>query len=244
MNNVPNIIKFYQSYWLHILIATLSVIILYELVGDWGYYSSVVRCIFRGNFSSCFDVPRANNCKDLQHGKAFGWCNDSDNYGALPGNASGPIGSTCQDWIWYMKDCPPTQCSDLTGKTWGWCADPGIERAMRGKMCGPINGERCNNWVWHADNCPKSCPKPKPLAATADSANNCKTDDDTELICGNVCGLVNGQDIPCPPKCIRRKRTKGKKCQNLCGLITDDKGNKVMIKCPPPPCGKDNCICN
>lgn len=203
---------------------------------------SVISCIFRGNFGACFRSPRGNNCVDMPRNKAYGWCNDADNYGMLPGTASGPFGTSCIDWVWNKKDCPPVQCKGtypygLGGQkpyqTWGWCADPGVNRAMRGRQCGPINGEVCNHWIWDPSTCPDTCPTRVNAAKLARDKKTAK--DGT--VCNRVCGLVNGVEIPCPPKCYKPKQKKT--CTNICGVMK----NGAIVDCPPPAGSGDKCIC-
>lgn len=249
MDRVTQIIMYGTRFWKPLVIATIIVNVIYYIVGNWEWLFAVNSCmtlnkLVRGKLGTCLATPAADiSCQEMQHGYSFGWCNDPDNNGPMPGTKDGPYGATCQNWSWKKSECPPVQCSGkypygIAGQQpfqkWGWCADPGVNRAMKGKMCGPDPSEgTCNNWIWDPSQCPKTCQKPKPKQ----KALKPKSIDDKE--CGTVCGNVGGKRIACPPKCITKKKTD--KCSNLCGLV-----NGVWINCPPPPCtasSADKCIC-
>jgi hypothetical protein len=248
MDHIKNLIINYGSYyWKPLILATIIVNIIYYIVGNWEWLLAINNCMTlnrlgRGNIGKCFNTINSNTtvCQDLTHGYTYGWCNDQDNYGPLPGTQDGPYGSTCVDWSWVKTDCPPVECSgkypygiaDQTPyQRWGWCADPGVNRAMRGKQCGPTEGT-CNNWIWDQALCPKTCGKRRPQAI--------KVNANAEEECGTVCGNIGGKNIACPPKCKPKTKTKKAKCQNLCGLV-----NGIWVNCPPPPCESgDKCICS
>lgn len=166
------------SYGLLLVIATVALTVFYLMVAYWDDLRAIYRCIslktvLTGNVGKCFGSAQGPSCHETDLGFIYGWCDDGDNYGPLPGSKSGPYGSYCSQWSWSKDQCPPYQCADL-GKErklksvercgtmpqkWGWCADRGVERAMLGTPCGPRDGN-CDAWIWEAKKCPTGCPQP------------------------------------------------------------------------------------
>ena len=242
MINLEQISTFLRTKWhLPILISIVLYIIGY-IIENWEYLRAVNECVtlkrtVRGDISRCFRTPK-DTCQELHHGYTFGWCNDPDNYGALPGNIDGPYIGTCSTWSWKKKDCPPISCKGnypygIKGQKpfqkWGWCADEGVNRSMIGSQCGPRD-ETCQNWIWDESVCPNTCPNRQKRRLKKRKPKLKK-----EKVCGKVCGTVNGKKVECPPKCFDKKKNK---CSTQCGMI-----NGVWIDCPPPPCVDDKCIC-
>lgn len=242
--NIAEVVEFYARHWQKLVIATIILGSLYFLLSNWEYYSALNHCLttFKAltiTTTKCFRTPRNDTCHDIIEGSPYGWCNDDDNYGMLPGTSAGPFGTVCSQWIWKKRDCPPQQCkgngpygigNQKPFQKWGWCADPGVSRAMIGKPCGPSDGKRCNNWIWNVKDCPENCQKDAP---------KCKKEPEDSEDCGDVCGEINGTKVPCPPKC-----TKPKHCANVCGVVKTKQNEATIIKCPPPGCQDQECICN
>src|SRR3989344_728582 len=131
-------------------------IIIYSLIGNFGYMRGFLGCLtfknlLLGQWGSCFRAYPAKTCQGLEHGYVYGWCNDlheGQPIGAMAGTKTGPYTGSCTDWIWNKDDCEPSQCKDiqeqcLGSRQWGWCADKGNERAMKGKASGPSGGQKC-----------------------------------------------------------------------------------------------------
>jgi hypothetical protein len=217
-------LHYYQSYGPLLVISSIVLTIFYWTVANFGLLRATYRCVNLKNtvtaqVGKCFDSTQGTSCQTTDLGYIYGWCNDGNNYGPLPGNKSGPYSGYCTQWSWNKEQCPPYQCignfpvgidnqeKKSCKKQWGWCADKGVEKAMIGTACGP-RGETCDNWIWDAKKCPTGC-------QTA------------------------------PPTPLKKKCSKGAaKCQLVCG--SRDDGN--TLNCPPPACGKsacsDKCICN
>jgi len=94
--------------YLPILVAlTIVVNIFYFTLGNWEYLTALNNCItlprvLTGYSSKCISIPDYDSCHAVtkQKVKVYGWCNDDDKLGPLPGNAAGPYGTTCKDWAW------------------------------------------------------------------------------------------------------------------------------------------------
>jgi hypothetical protein len=214
---------YYQSYGPLLIVSSVVLILFYWTVANFALLRATYRCVdlkntVTGQVGKCFDSAQGTSCQNTELGYVYGWCNDSDNYGPLPGSKSGPYSGYCAQWSWNKEKCPPYQCmgdypsgidkqnKKLCQKKWGWCADKGVEKAMVGTPCGPRGGS-CDNWIWEAKKCPTGCQKAPP--------------------------------VPLKKKCSSRAG----KCQLVCG--SRDDGN--TLNCPPPACGKssctDKCIC-
>jgi len=223
--------EYYRSYGPILIIVTLIISVFYYTVANWGIIRATYRCVnlkntVLGNLGKCFNSRQGTTCQNTDIGYVYGWCNDANNYGALPGNSTGPYTGYCNQWSWSVGQCPPQQClgnypngidkqeCKLGHKQWGWCLDRGVERAMVGTSCGPTEG-KCDKWIWDAKKCPTGCFKSTPIKKE--------------------------KSAKCPKK--------SGKCQLVCG--SRDDGN--VVGCPPPNCDDqanhtsagecDKCIC-
>lgn len=238
--------KTYGLYYLIILIgATIIMYTLYYIVGYYGYLRGLINCLsFKnlifGRWGTCLNTVPRESCQELDHGYIYGWCNDPDNYGPLPGTSDGPYVGSCSEWSWKKSTCPPATCkgcypygigNQKPYQKWGWCADSGVNRAMKGSSCGPTTGQ-CVNWVWDEGQCIDVCPAK--FAPEEQQEEQCSE----TILDSTVCGLVDGEAIACPPNRIKNR------CNNVCGTVLDEDGNNVL-QCPPPNCGcgSDKCIC-
>lgn len=169
------LIRYYQTYGPLLLLVTIVFTAFYWVLVNWGMIRATYRCVnlkntVTGNIGKCFSSNEGTSCQNTDLGYIYGWCNDADNYGPLPGKSTGPYVGYCSQWSWCKGQCPPYQCSGSFPKgigeqepqVWGWCADAGVERAMIGTACGP-RGAKCNNWLWDVKKCPTSCQKPPPM---------------------------------------------------------------------------------
>jgi hypothetical protein len=164
---------YYDTYGIVLAIATIIMTISYLFIANWYTIRATYKCTnlrntVTGKLGKCFDSVQGTTCQNTDLGHIYGWCNDSDNYGAMPGTKSGPYSGYCTQWIWSNDKCPPTQCmgdfpngigkqSETSCKqTWGWCADKGVNRSMTGGPCGPVEG-RCDDWIWEVKKCPTAC---------------------------------------------------------------------------------------
>ena len=155
------IIQYYIVYGPSLIIASLVLGVTYMFISNFSSIRSAYLCtslknVVNGEVGKCFNSRIGPTCKSSDIGFTHGWCNDEDNYGPLRGTRAGPHTVKCRDWIWNKSDCPPENCSDITGSVWGWCADKGVQRGMRGQPCGPYSGS-CENWLWQAKACPAQC---------------------------------------------------------------------------------------
>ncbi len=185
---------YYKAYGPLLLIITLILRMLYWILANWGLIRATYSCVslkntVTGNIGKCFGSTEGSSCQSTDLGYVYGWCNDADNYGPLPGNKTGPYVGYCSQWSWCNKRCPPQQCpgtfpkgiAEQDPQIWGWCADEGVERAMIGTACGP-RGNKCNNWIWEAKKCPTACQRPPPVPLR------------------KKCGKDTGNTLGCPPK--------------------------------------------
>ena len=216
---------YFHNYGPFLAISSIILTVLYQIIANWIIIKATYKCVnlkntITGGVTKCFDSIQGTTCNNSDIGYIYGWCNDSENYGAIPGNKAGPYMGTCSQWTWNDKDqCPPNQCmgdfphgigNQECPQKWGWCADKEINRAMEGTPCGPKEGG-CEKWLWDVKKCPSSCERmEKP-----------KKKKEKEKECSN----------------------KQNKCQLTCGNRKDG-----YLQCPPPKCQKkplcsDRCIC-
>lgn len=191
-----------QLLLLLLIILTIALNVFYYIVAYWSTVRAMYRCVnlkktLTGQVGKCFNSRQGSTCHDTDLGYVYGWCNDVDNHGALPGNRSGPYSGHCDQWSWDKGSCPPTQCRDIdTGcqKKWGWCADEGVNRAMIGAPCGPKE-DKCDQWIWTAKSCPSEATckrKAPPLILPIEK----KCRKPCPLVCGKNEG---GETLVCPP---------------------------------------------
>jgi hypothetical protein len=166
------VIKYYQSFGIPLVVATVIIFLMYWFLANWYTLRASYKCTnlkntVTGKIGKCFDSVQGTTCQNTDLGYIYGWCNDSNNYGALPGTKSGPYLGYCTNWIWSKNQCPPTQCvgdfpygigkqNTCQSQRWGWCADTGVNKSMIGGPCGPIDA-KCNDWIWEVKKCPTSC---------------------------------------------------------------------------------------
>lgn len=229
---------------------TFVIYLMYFVLGYYGYLRGLMDCLsFKnlvlGKWGRCINAFPRNTCQDLDHGFVYGWCNDADNNGPLPGTREGPYEGYCAEWSWKKDQCPPAVCKgdypygigkQLPYQKWGWCADASVNRPMKGTSCGPSDGQ-CVNWVWNEEQCSDMCP--------AKFSDEEQMKEEQEEQCGPqkltslVCGEVNGENISCPPLKMKNK------CNNVCGKVKGPNG-QIVLQCPPPTCDcadDDKCIC-
>lgn len=229
MKILKNIADFYRTHMASLLIIFITCTLISGFVNNFeSFYGTTYCLVTTGSPSKCIE-SMPDFCTDIRGGK-YGWCADPDYNGPLIGNRNGPleIGAKCDNWIWNPKLCPPANCNSIDKvqpQIWGWCADPDKNYAMLGTVCGPNKSEgNCNNWIWNPNQCPLSCPSKITIAPSTQDEH-----------CGNVCGNINGIEIPCPPVCLQT----GADCGDVCGNV-DGK----WIDCPPKPCtAPDQCKC-
>jgi hypothetical protein len=238
--------SFLPTYVLYLSIATAIIMLLYIVVGNYGYLRGMGACLSFKNlvlrrWGHCFRAAPKETCQELEHGYVYGWCNDADNYGPMAGTREGPYVGNCADWSWKKDECPPITCKgnypygigkQAPFQKWGWCADN--DRAMKGSQCGPTDGT-CNNWIWNEYQCPDTCPTFQEDVAEEAIAESCGE----EVVASHVCGkLEGGNKLQCPPTVLKNK------CDNVCGNVRGPDG-VVRLQCPPPSCScKDDCICD
>lgn len=164
--------NYYRSFGIILIITTICLTSFYWIIANWSIIRSTYRCVnlkntLTGSVGKCFDSVAGPTCQKTDLGYIYGWCNDEDNYGALPGNKSGPYSGNCTQWVWSEDQCPPSQCygnypngiGNQCDKQWGWCNDNGVQRAMLGTQCGPMEG-KCDKWIWEVKKCPTGCTAP------------------------------------------------------------------------------------
>ena len=208
---------YYISYGPLLVLISIFLTLFYWFVANWSLLRATYSCIslkntITGNLGKCFNSREGTSCQNTDLGHVYGWCNDEDNYGPLPGSKNGPYSGYCAQWSWCKGQCPPYQCPGDFPKgigkqdpqVWGWCDDKGVERSMIGTACGP-RGAHCNNWVWDVKKCPTACQKPPPMPLKKrcpSGKNKC------QLVCGS---RDDGSTLNCPPpKCGKNK------CQDKC----------------------------
>lgn len=170
---VDYVLMYYRTYGVVLIIATITLTIFYWIIANWYTLRATYKCTnlkntVTGKIGRCFDSVPGTTCGNSNLGYIYGWCNDADNYGAMPGTKSGPYSGYCSNWIWSNDKCPPTQClgtfpkgiggqsDSMCSQKWGWCADKGVSRAMVGGPCGPTEG-KCDDWIWEVKKCPTAC---------------------------------------------------------------------------------------
>jgi hypothetical protein len=210
---------YFHNYGPFLVVSSLVISILYAIIANWTLIRATYRCVdlkntLTGKVGKCFDSVQGNTCHNTDLGYIYGWCNDTDNYGPLPGSKSGPYNGECTQWTWAKDKCPPYQCmgeypggigeqtKHMCGQKWGWCADKDVERAMIGTPCGPREGS-CDKWLWDVKKCPTACEKAKkPKKKCSNKVNRCQT----------VCGNREDGNLKCPPPSCHKKTP----CQDKC----------------------------
>jgi hypothetical protein len=202
-------LRYYRIYGPLLIVATLGYMIIFWSAANWTSLKASYNClslknVIQGNIHKCFSSRVGPTCRHSDIGYIYGWCNDPDNHGPMPGNNMGPYNTYCSQWIWSNEDCPPDHCSGdfpqgldnqeckLGTQKWGWCADQGVDKAMIGTVCGPV-GTRCDKWIWDAKKCPQTC---DPLVKQVQQ--QCHRNSKGQ--CNHICGkMPDGSDKPCPP---------------------------------------------
>ena len=130
--------------------------------GDWDWWPEQcggVDCAANTDCGSCLDTFPC------------GWCETSNT--CIEGSSSGPQGSVCADWDWFLSECTMpdpcnthTACGECTGDLdCGWCESTGDCRT--GEASGPDDGS-CLDW----DYVPSSC-QCSPIQGACSTDNEC-----------------------------------------------------------------------
>jgi len=210
--------KYYKDYGKILVALTVSLTLIYWFIGNLPRIRSMYNCVnlkrmVTGEVTKCFDDKIGKTCEDTDIGHINGWCNDIENYGAIPGNKHGPYVGSCNNWTWDKANCPPSQCNGIettkNHQQWGWCADKGIEHALRGAPCGPTGNVKCDDWIWNAKKCHLTCKTNKTIGAN----KTISSEESTECKTGLLCGMdENGNNKQCPPKDCNTNKTEQCKC--------------------------------
>ena len=160
-------IEWIHTHKLAIGLTVFSIIIVYYIYTSFYGLFAIYGCLTtdlpwklaNGKLSSCFG-PEPKTCRRIDPNGIYGFCYDPDYYGVGIGEARGPYGYPCADWIADPEECYPETCELANvSKKWGWCVDK--NRAYQGSSCGPDRsyGIVCEKWIWNDPaKCPRSCP--------------------------------------------------------------------------------------